>query len=271
MQLQTNGITTHYDLEGLAHAPVIMCCHSLATDLHMWWPQLEAFIGEFQVLRYDVRGHGASDAPDGPYSLDQLAEDARALLDGLGIDRVHWVGISMGGMIGQAFALKYPQRLHSLSICDSMARFPADAREAWEERLQLARTEGLGALVEPTLDRWFSPGFATANADIIARIEQMIRHTPVAGYLGCSHAIMQLDLLGRLGAIRTPSLVLVGEQDPGTPVAAARAIHQAIPGSRLRVIPGARHLTSIETADEFNEAVLDLVQATYGAPSFDTP
>ena len=266
MLIETNDITTHYELEGRAHAPVILCSHSLATDLGMWWPQVEAFVTEFQLLRYDVRGHGRSDAPEGPYTLDQLADDARALLDALSIDRVHWVGISMGGMIGQALALRYPERLHSLSICDSLATFPAEARAAWDERLATARERGMEALVASTLERWFTPEFVSAHPEPIARIERMIRQTPLAGYLGCSQAIMRLDLLAQLQAVRAPTRVLVGEHDPGTPVAASRAIAQRIPGAELHVIPGARHLTSIEAADYFNEIVLDLVQATFGAP-----
>jgi 3-oxoadipate enol-lactonase len=239
---------------------VILFNHSLATHLGMWNPQITPFSKDYRVLCYDTRGHGDTDAPRGPYTLASLARDAANLLDVLGIDKVHWVGISMGGMIGQAFALAYPDRLMSLALCDTTSEIPAEAHSVWNERIETARTQGMESLVEPTIDRWFSPGFVQRQPQTVETIRDMIRATPVEGFIGCSQAIMQLDFTGRLAEIRAPTLILVGEDDPGTPVAASELIHANMKGSELVVLPGARHLTNIEKTEDFNHALRDFLE-----------
>lgn len=259
MKLTANGITTNYTLDGPAAAPVVTLSHSLATDLTMWDPQMADLTARYRVLRYDTRGHGGSDAPAGAYTLSQLAADARALLAALGIARTHWVGLSMGGMIGQTVALEAPPLLASLSLCDTMSRVPVEARPLWSERIATAETKGMEPLVEPTIGRWFTAPFVQAQPAVVDRVRAMIRATPPAGYAGCCHAISTLDLTDRLGAIARPTLVVVGEQDQGTPVAASRVMQERIAGSELVIIPSASHLSNIEQPALFTRALVDFL------------
>src|SRR5262249_30429776 len=237
MKVVANGIAVNYTLDGPSAAPVVTLSHSLATDLSMWEPQMGALGARYRVLRYDTRGHGGTDAPAGPYTLEQLARDAVELLDALRIERTHWVGLSMGGMIGQTLALASPGRLRSLALCDTSSRIPPEAKPLWDERIKTAETQGMEPLVEPTLGRWFTPAFRASQSRVLEGVRAMIRTTPPPGYAGCCHAIAALDLTDRLSAIALPTLVVVGEEDQGTPVAASRAIHERIKGSALTIIP----------------------------------
>jgi 3-oxoadipate enol-lactonase len=255
MKIMANGIDVNYTLDGPAGAPVVTLSHSLATDLSMWEPQVKALQGSYRVLAYDTRGHGGTDAPAGAYTLDMLAEDGRALLRALGIARTHWVGLSMGGMIGQALALTAPELFQSLSLCDTSSRIPAEARPVWQERVKTAETQGMEPLVEPTLGRWFTAPFRESRKDVIGRVATMIRNTSPRGYAGCCHAIAALDLTDRLSAIKIPTLIVVGEEDQGTPVAASRAIHAQIAGSELQIIKSAAHLSNLEQPEAFTRAL----------------
>lgn len=255
MKITANGISMNYVFDGPAGAPVVTLSHSLATDLGMWEPTLPALTSRWRVLRYDTRGHGQTEAPKGPYTLEQLADDALALLRALGIQRTHWVGLSMGGMIGQALALKAPQVLASLSLCDTSSRIPAEAKPQWEERIRTAETKGMEPLVEPTLARCFTAPFRERRKGVVDRVATMIRTTPVAGYVGCCRAIAALNLTDRLGAIKLPTVVIVGEEDPGTPVAASKVIAEAIKGAQLEIIPAAAHLSNMEQPEVFNRAL----------------
>lgn len=255
MKVSANGIAMNYMLDGPTNALVVTLSHSLATDLGMWDPQMPALTARFRVLRYETRGHGGTDAPEGAYSLTQLADDARALLDALHIDRTHWIGLSMGGMIGQALALKASDRLLSLVLADTSSRMPAENKPLWEERIRTAESKGMEPLVEPTLNRWFTPGFRQRRPDVVDRVAAMIRKTSPRGYAGCCAAIAALDLTDRLGGIKLPTLVVVGEEDQGTPVAASRAIHESIKGSTLTIIPSAAHLSNMEQPEAFTTAV----------------
>jgi 3-oxoadipate enol-lactonase len=259
MKITANGISVEYALEGPATAQVITLSHSLATDLSMWDGQARSLAGRYRVLRYDARGHGGTDAPAGGYSLDQLADDARALLDALGIRRTHFIGLSMGGMIGQTLALKAPQYLSSLILCDTSSRIPADAKPLWDERIATAESKGMEPLVEPTIGRWFTAPFRERRPDVVEPVRAMIRSTNPLGYSGCCHAISALNLTDRLSAITLPTLVVVGEEDQGTPVAASRAIHDQIKGSRLVVLKSAAHLSNVEQPEAFNAAVTEFL------------
>lgn len=253
MKLKANGIDIHYEIQG--NGPWMTLSHSLACALGMWDPQVAMLARRYKVLRYDTRGHGETSAPAGEYTLDQLAMDAKALLDALGIQDTHWIGLSLGGMIGQTFALKYPGVLKSLVLADTTSRRAPDAAQLWGERIRIAREQGMAPLVEPTLARWFTDGFRKSAPPVVARIADGIRATPVNGYCGCCAAIAAIDLTDRLSEIKCPALVIVGEQDMGTPVAMARAIHENLPGSELEIIPSAAHLSNIEQTQAFNTAV----------------
>ena len=254
MKLTANGIDIHYTIEG--EGPVVAMSHSLGCNLSMWDEQARALKGRYRVLRYDTRGHGGTSAPPGPYTLEQLAEDLYGLLNGLGVTETHFVGISMGGMIGQIFALKHPQMLQSLVLCGTTSRFPPDVLPVWEERILTVVARGMEPMVEPTLLRWFTAPFRKQRQDIIDHVRTMLRSTPPKGYIGCCHAIPRINTTDRLREIRCPALVIVGEEDPSTPVQMSRAIHAALPSADLTIFPGASHLSNLEQPEEFNRALL---------------
>lgn len=259
MKARVNDIELRYEIIG--SGPSVILCHPLACNLSVWDKQVGALAARFSVLRFDVRGHGGSGAPVDGYALDTLADDAIALLDALGIGRTHFVGLSLGGMIGQHFALKAPERLSSLVLADTTSRYPPDALPVWEERIGIVKQQGMEPMVEPTLARWFTEPYRASHPEVMTRIGALIRATPVAGYLGCCHAIPRLNVTERLRGLQLPALVMVGDQDAGTPPAMAREIHQAIAGSRLEVIRDAAHLSNIEQAAEFNRIMLGFLEA----------
>ena len=258
MKAQVNEIQMNYELTGKEGAAMVMLSHALGTSLAMWNPQMAFLESRFRVLRYDTRGHGDTDAPENAYTLEQLGDDAAGLMDALGIDAVHWVGLSMGGMVGQCLALNHGDRLLSLALCDTAAIIPKEAQPVWEERIGAARAQGMQALVESTLERWFTPGYL--DHPEVALIRRLFLATPVAGYIGCSEAIRRIAYLERLSEITTPTLIVVGEDDPGTPVAASEAMHERIPDSRLVLLPSAAHLSNIEQADAFNKTLMAFLQ-----------
>ncbi|MBI2312587.1 MAG: 3-oxoadipate enol-lactonase [Betaproteobacteria bacterium] len=258
MKIKTNGIEIHCQVLGDS-GPWVTLSHSLACNLHMWDPQAKLFSSRYRVLAFDTRGHGESDAPAGAYTLEQMADDVAGLLDGLKIDKTHFVGLSMGGMIGQVFALKYPLRLSSLVLCDTTSRFPAGSEKVWEDRINTVQAQGLEPMVAPTLARWFTEGFRASRSDVTGKIAAMIRATPVAGYIGCCHAVPMIHTTAHLKEIRCPTLVMVGKDDPGTPVAMAEAIQREIAGSRLTVIPSASHLCNLEQPEAFNRALMEFL------------
>ena len=259
MKAKVNGIEMYYEIRGREGAPWLTLSHSLACSVRMWDEQIAAFQDRYRVLAFDTRGHGESMAPAGAYTLELLADDLRALLTHTGIERTHFVGLSMGGMIGQTFALKYPGVFTSLTLADTTSRYPADAAPAWSERIRTAEERGMQPLVQPTLERWFTESFRKTRPEIVARVGQLIVGTPVAGYAGCSHAIPKINLTDRLKEIRCPILVVVGEQDPGTPVAMAREIHDNAPGSKLVVLENAAHLSNMERPREFDRALSEFL------------
>ncbi len=255
MKAHVNGIEIHYEIDGKEGAPWLVLSHSLACSVRMWDPQVAAFGDRYRILNVDTRGHGASSAPQGPYTLEMLADDLFALLGKLGISNAHFCGLSMGGMIGQTFALKYPGIFRSLTLADTTSRYPADAMPVWEERIRTAETKGMAALAQPTLERWFTGNYRKNRPAEVERIRKLILATPVAGYVGCSRAIPKINLTARLREIRCPVLVIVGEQDAGTPPAMAREIHENAPGSKLVVIPSAAHISSMEQPEAFNRTL----------------
>ena len=195
------------------------------------------------------------DAQPGAYTLEALADDLHGLLQGLGVQSTHFVGLSMGGMIGQTCALKYPGMFKSLALCDTTSSYPADAAGVWAERIATVEAKGTEPIVETTLARWFTEPFRKAHPEVVEKVAEMIRTTPAPGFVGCSHGISKIDLTARLKEIRCPVLVIVGEHDPGTPVSMAEEIHRAIPGSQLVIIASAAHLSNLEQPDAFNQAL----------------
>jgi 3-oxoadipate enol-lactonase len=261
MRIKANDIQVNYELSGKKGAQVVVLSHSLSSSLLMWDPQMDALSPYFQVLRYDIRGHGGSDAPSGAYTLELLAEDVIKLLDALEIDRVHFVGLSLGGMIGQRLAVNDSRRLKSLTLCDTAAMVPAEAQPLWQERMDKARKEGMKALSDQTMERWFTPSFLKQKFKILALIREQLLATPVSGYIGCAEAIRRLNYLDRLSEIKIPTLIMVGEDDPGTPVSASEAMQERISNSTLVKLPSARHLSNVEQAEAFNAALLKFLRS----------
>jgi 3-oxoadipate enol-lactonase len=263
MLIKANGIQMNYELSGKKGASVVVLSHSLSSSLLMWNPQVDALNPYFQVLRYDTRGHGLSDAPSGAYNMELLGEDLIKLLDALSIGYVHFVGLSMGGMIGQGLALNYPHRLKSLTLCDTGSIVPAEAQPLWQERIDKVSTEGVEKRLEETMERWFTPSFLAQGSDILAIIREQILTTPVSGYIGCAEAIRRVNYLQRLSEIKMPTLILVGEDDPGTPVSVSKAMHKRISNSKLEVLPSARHLSNVEQAEAFNTTLLNFLRSLF--------
>jgi 3-oxoadipate enol-lactonase len=261
MFIKANGIQMNYELSGKKDASFVILSHSLGSSLAMWNPQMKALEPHFQVLRYDIRGHGRSEAPPGVYTLELLGEDAVALLDVLKIEKVHWIGLSMGGMIGQSVALNYPRRLKSLALCDTAAAIAPEAQPIWQERIDAVREKGVESQLEPTMERWFTPSFLKLNPYMLGVIRKEFLATPAQGYLGCIYAIRKLNYLDRLSTIKIPTLIMVGEDDLGTPVTASEAMHQRIPSSKLVIIQSARHLSNVEQPEVFNNNLLTFLKS----------
>jgi 3-oxoadipate enol-lactonase len=241
---------------------LVTMSHSLGCNLAMWDEQARALKQRYRVLCFDTRGHGQTSAPTGAYTLEQLAADLYGLLTELGIAQTHFVGLSMGGMIGQVFALRYPDMVRSLALCDTTSRVPPDSWPTWEERIRTVHANGMEALVEPTIEGWFTAPFRQQRHDVTDKVRAMLRSTPPQGYIGCCQAIPKMNTTDRLGEIRCPAMVIVGEEDPRTPVAAARTMHEALPSSELIVLKSASHLSHMEQPDAFNKALLRFLDST---------
>lgn len=248
---RANGIEFAYRLEGPAGAPAVVLHHPLATDLSFWDETTAGLVKDYRVLRFDARGHGASAAPVGPYGFETLAADTVGLMDAVGIRRAAFVGLSMGGMVGQYLGLLHPGRFSCLALVSTNSRVPPEMRSLWSDRVVAARRDGMGPLVEASLARWLAETARRTRPDLVDRCRRMIEATPVEGYAGWCGAIERLDVTDRLGGIRLPTLVVVGEEDPATPPVAARVIHEHIPGSQLSILPGVSHMLAIENPGQF--------------------
>jgi 3-oxoadipate enol-lactonase len=261
MKAKVNGIETNYEIHGKEGAPWLTFSHSLACSLRMWDGQVEEFKDSFRILLYDTRGHGASEAPQGPYTLDMLAEDLRQLLAQLKIKRTHYVGLSMGGMIGQVVALTDPGVFDRVVLADTGHAQTPETRKQWDERIHTATTKGMQPLVQPTLERWFTAPFR--NEPIVRKIGELIASTPVPGYVGCCQAIANLNTTARLKEIKRPVLAIAGEQDAAAP--GTRTIGENVPGAKLVMIPQAAHIANIEQAGAFNRALREFLSSPASA------
>lgn len=257
-QADVNGTMLNYRFDGPEGGDIVMFSNSLASDLAMWDLQVP-FLNEagYRVLRYDSRGHGRSAAPPGPYSIDMLASDAVGLADVLGLGRFHFCGLSLGGMVGQMLGALHGGRLLSLILCDT-SPFMGN-KEVWEERFRRVRKDGMAGVVDETIDRWFTKAGQARIPEEVEKVRRMIRGTPVEGYCGSGAAISELDLRETIRGISTRTLVIVGEQDPGTPVSAAELIHSRIRSSTLTIIPEAAHFVNVEQSGLFNKALLQFL------------
>jgi 3-oxoadipate enol-lactonase len=240
-------------------APVVMS-HALGLDLHLWDALAARLAPRHPVLRYDHRGHGGSAAPPGPYTMDDLVDDAARLLREWGRGPVVWIGLSMGGMVGQGLAIRHPELLRGLVVANTTARYPEAAAAVWAERIAAVEQGGLTAVADGVMERYFSAAFRRDHGDTVATFRRALLRTDAAGYVACCHAVANLDWLDRLGTVRCPTLVIAGSADVGTPPAMAEAIVERIPGSELIVIEGAAHLSAAEAPEAFAAAVEGFLQ-----------
>jgi 3-oxoadipate enol-lactonase len=254
-----NGYELAYSLRGDEHRPVIVLSHALATSMDIWAYQLPLLAQRFRVLVYDLRGHGGSAAPGNSFTLQELASDVAALLDHLQIPRAAFVGLSIGGMVGQLFALRYPDRLTGLVLCSTGSRTEPQAKPTIEDRITAVRAEGFKGQLQSTLSRWFSAKFIEEAPATMAWISNLILATSVDGYTGCARAIQDLDATDALSEVRVKTLIIPGEHDLGFPEKVSRAIQQKIANSELILLKGAAHLGNVEQAHRFNEILLNFL------------
>jgi 3-oxoadipate enol-lactonase len=259
MQVKANGVSFNCRVEGVEGAPWVVLSHSLATELTMWDELAAALGARYRVLRYDMRGHGGTEPVAGDYTLDTLVSDVIGLMGALKIDKTHYCGLSIGGMIGEGLALDHAQRIKSASICDAPHTATPPFSKAWHDRIAQVRQGGIGSIVDSTVTRWSSAGLAERRPDVIARMQKMIRGTSPDGYCGCAAAIARLNYGPRLGQIRLPVQFITGAEDHGAPPENARQMHQMVPGSRFVEIEQAGHISNIEQPEKFNAAVIGLI------------
>ena len=263
MLLPLKGRSIAYDLVGAEDAPVVCMTHSLASDGGMWTEQVPPLLAAgFRVLRIDMRGHGGSGPVPGDYTMSQLAGDVAMVLDALGMQRVHFIGLSIGGMLGQAFALEHGGRLASAMWCDTLPRSPQGAAEVWQQRVDTVRNAGsLAPLADPTIERWLTDAVKQQRPVRWKQIRDTIVGTTAAGYLGCVAAIRNYDFVARLPSVKTPVLVVCGSDDQGTPPAENKRIAGLVPGASYEEMAGARHFPNVEHPDAFNRIMLEWLKA----------
>jgi 3-oxoadipate enol-lactonase len=256
LELKDAGI--HYEFSGHDDAPVLVFSNSLGTDLAMWDPQVEALSQDFHILRYDTRGHGRSAVTSGPYTMDQLADDVIGLLDKLGVERVHFCGLSMGGMIGMSLALRVPHRLHRIVLCSTAAKIGSP--ETWNTRIQTVCQRGMPALVGGVLERWYTLAFRAASPEAVEITRRTLLHTSAEGYIACCAAIRDADLREAIAGVHLPTLIISGVHDPVTTPADGHFMAERIAGSRYVELPAA-HLSNIEASAAFTMELAAFLKA----------
>lgn len=253
-------------LQGNSAAPAVAMTHSILSSSVMWEEQAALLAGRgFQVIRIDTRGHGASQAPPGPYTMDDLAADTVAVLDALRIEKAHYIGLSLGGMSGFGLGIRHGSRFLSLCLCDARADAPAPVAAPWDERIAIAQHHlSCAPLADPTIERWFGKPFLEQHPSIAERFRNAASSTLVDGFAGCARAIQSLDYLSDINRIALPTTLIVGERDGVLPQV-MRELQALITRAELELIPNAGHLPNIDQADVFNAAMLRHFERVAGA------
>ena len=257
--VDVHGCPLYVRVDGHATAPALMLSNSLGTDLHLWDANAPEWSKDYYVVRYDRRGHGRSGLGHAPHTMDTLGNDALAIMDALGLDKVNWCGISMGGMVGQWLGANAPDRIERLVLTNTSSYF-AD-KSAWNERLKLVREKGIPAFAAANMERWFTKGFRERSPDAVAWLQQMFSATPLEGYIACGEAVRDMDHRDLLPKIKAPTLVIAGKHDPATPPEANEYIKNHIPGARLALLDAA-HISNVEQAEAYTNAVLGFLRAS---------
>lgn len=256
--IDADGCLINVAVEGRDGGPTLMLSNSLGCTLQMWEPQMKALTQVFRVIRYDRRGHGKSGVPPGPYSMERFGRDVLAVLDDLNIEKVHWCGLSMGGMVGQWLGANAPGRVDKLILSNTSSYFADKA--LWEGRLKTVRDKGLAVIVDANMERWFTKEFRDRNPQAIARMREMFLGTKPEGYIGCGEGIRDMDHRPLLAKISAPTLVIAGKHDPATPLEANEFIRQHIPGAQIAVLDAA-HIANIEQPQIYADTVLKFLLA----------
>ena len=251
--IQSNGCPINVETEGRADAPVLMMCNSLGTDLHMWDPQAPAFAKEFRLVRYDRRGHGKSGVPPGPYSMERFGRDVLAILDDLNIEKTHWCGLSMGGMIGQWLGANAPERFGKMVLANTACYYPDPTN--WLNRIKAVKEGGVASVADIVIAAWLTADFREREPQITANLKAMMIATPAQGYIACCEALSTLDQRELLPRIKSPTLVIAGRHDMSTPVAAGEFIRSHIPGASMTLLDAA-HISNVEQPHAFTDAVV---------------
>lgn len=252
-----DGIRLNVEGELASGKPPLLLINPLGANLRFWDDQMAAFGEHFSVIRYDDRGHGASDVPDAAYTIDRLGRDARDVLDGLGIESAHIVGLSKGAMTGAWLAINAPDYVQKVVLVSTAPHLPP--REMWEGRAKTARNDGVAALADAAVGRWFTEGFRAHHPQAVARIRSMILATPAEGYAACCEALAELDLRDDLELIQSPTLVICGGADPSVQPNKTKEWVKVIDGATMQVIYNASHVVNIEQPEALNKAVLDFL------------
>ena len=260
MKIKANGITFNYDVTGIDGAPWLIFSNSLATNLHMWDQQAVDLKNSFRILRYDQRGHGQTEAPAGRYTFELLVADVIALMDALGVARAHWCGVSMGCATGMGLVQKYPGRFDRMVLCDNPGRSSPETHRQWEERIAVAQKDGMAALLESTMQRWFPPETLKANPPHMDIIRRMILATPINGFIGCSAALGDHDFRPLMPQVKNPVLYMTGEKD-GHNAAAMKVMQQELPVSQYIVLPGAGHISNMDQPALFTKSLREFLAA----------
>jgi 3-oxoadipate enol-lactonase len=262
MLVTLEGRRLYYDLLGEEGRAVVCLVHALAADSGLWAEQVPALLGAgYGVLRVDLRGHGGSDPAPGDYRMDELADDLAALVGALGLDGVHYVGLSLGGMCGQALALNHGKTVRSLVICDALPAALPNAAEVWGPRVAAVRqARSVAPIAADTMRRWLTDGYKARHPGRWRQIHDTVATTTPDGYAGCAAAIQSFSFVDRLPSLKMPVLVVCGTNDPGVPPSEGRRIAGLIPGANFEAIPEAMHLPNVEHPDLFNRVLLDWLQ-----------
>ncbi|QWD91124.1 3-oxoadipate enol-lactonase [Polynucleobacter sp. MWH-Braz-FAM2G] len=258
-KVKVDGTDVAYRFDGPEDGRVVLVANSLMANGSMWDGNVAALADRYRVLRYDKRGHGASGVSEGPYTIAQLADDAVGLLDALKIEKAHFMGLSIGGMIGQQLGARYPERILSLSLCNTASEMPP--RSLWEERFEIARTQGIAGLVDGTIKRWFTAAFIERAPQEIEKVRQMILGTNLNGYIACGSAVRDMAQSTMLLKIKAPTLVLSGRDDPACTVDQGTVLHRLIDNSKMVIIEQAAHLSNIEQPEIFNRTVRQFIDS----------
>jgi 3-oxoadipate enol-lactonase len=260
-QVDTNGIKIEYRIDGKEGAPYLTFVTGIANDLTMWDTQVEALGKEYRTLRYDLRGHGDTQATEGDYSMELLVRDLTGLLSELNIEKTHLVGLGLGGAIVQAFAIENPQRVNTLMPCCCRAKMVPEFAEMWQKLREAVANEGVEVVVEATAQRWFSDEFKAANPKVLQNVRNMIRGTTTHGYLGVTAAFLGLNIEDKLPQIKAPTLYLSGAEDKlGGPPALMAELAKKVPGAQHRSVPKAAHIANIQNPAGFNKEVGDFLK-----------